>query len=65
MSIEEFSKKQVFGSVEKGKMPGPLTDYNCDLVIEEYAPVPPQKNTSQKLYLNFTPKKKGATPFRI
>jgi len=39
MSIEDYSKKQLFGSVEKAKLPGNLTDYHCDLVIEEYAQV--------------------------
>lgn len=39
MYIEEYAKKQLFGSIDKNKIPANLTDYNCELVIEDYAQV--------------------------
>lgn len=39
MYIEEYAKKQLFGSIDKNKIPANLTDYNCELIIEDYAQV--------------------------
>ena len=39
MYIEEYAKKQLFGSIDKNKIPANLTDYNCELIIEDYSQV--------------------------
>lgn len=39
MYIEDYAKKQLFGSIDKNKIPANLTDYNCELIIEDYAQV--------------------------
>ena len=39
MYIEEYAKKQLFGSIDKNKIPANLADYNCELIIEDYAQV--------------------------
>ena len=59
MDIEEYYKKQIFGSLDKSKLPGPLTEYRCELVIEEYA------NRRQELYLSFIPDKTPLSPFKV
>jgi hypothetical protein len=39
MNIADLTKRHLFGSIDKSKIPGTLADYNCDLVIEEYEQV--------------------------
>jgi hypothetical protein len=39
MNIADLTKKQLFGSLDKSKIPGTLADYNCQLIIEEYQQV--------------------------
>lgn len=39
MYIEEYAKKQLFGSIDKNKIPANLNDYDCELIIEDYAQV--------------------------
>ncbi len=39
MFIEDYAKKQLFGSLDKNKLPANLVEYNCDLVIEDYTQV--------------------------
>ena len=39
MYIEDYAKKQIFGALERSKLPGNITDYTCDLYIEDYVQV--------------------------
>lgn len=34
MNIADLTKRYLFGSIDKSKIPGTLVDYNCELVIE-------------------------------
>lgn len=36
MNTADLTKRHLFGSIDKSKIPGTLADYSCDLVIEEY-----------------------------
>lgn len=39
MYIEDCAKKAIFGSFDRNKLPNNLSDYNCELYIEEYSQV--------------------------
>lgn len=65
MSIEEYSKKQLFGSIDKNKIPGNLSDYNCELIIEDYTHNHNPNQLTQKIFLNFTHKNKTLSHFRV
>ena len=39
MNIADLTKRQLFGSLDKSKIPGTLADYHCELIIEEYQQV--------------------------
>lgn len=39
MFIEDYAKKQLFGSIDKNKLEANLLDYTCELIIEDYLQV--------------------------
>lgn len=64
MYIEDCLKKDLFGTFERAKMPNNISDYRCELCIEEYASVlhPLSRGLFQKkLSISYSPPKLEST----